>query len=79
MTLEALIPEAVSAVEGADPAQVAEILFEMTDSLTGATLAEQLALVKWPAIPKAAAAEAAAAMAATGLRAWLRLAVPLET
>ncbi len=77
--LEALVPEAVSAVEGADLAQVAEVLFETTDSLTGATLAEQLARVNWPALPKAAAPEAAAAMAATGLRAWLRLAVLAET
>jgi hypothetical protein len=79
MALEALVPEAVSAVDRADPGQVAEVLFEMTDSLTGATLAEQLARVTWPAVPKEATPVATAAMAATGLRAWLRLAVPAET
>jgi hypothetical protein len=79
MALEALLPEAVSAVDRADPGQVAEVLFETTDSLTGATLAEQLARVKWPAVPKEATPVATAAMAATGLRAWLRLAVPAET
>jgi hypothetical protein len=79
MALEALVPEAVSAVDRAFPGQVAEVLFEMTDSLTGATLAEQLDQVKWPVLPKAATPEAAAAIAATGLRAWLLLAVPSET
>jgi hypothetical protein len=79
MALETLVPEAVSAVDRAFPAEVAEILFETTDYLTGATLAEQLARVMWPATPKAAAPAAAAAMAATGLRAWLRLALPQET
>lgn len=79
LALEALVPEAMQAVEDADPAQVAEVLFEMTDSLTGATLAEQLARVTWPAMPKEAAPGAETAMAATGLRAWLRLAVPAET
>ena len=79
MALEALVPEAVSAVDRAYPGQVAEVLFEMTDSLTGAALAEQLDQVKWPVLPKAVTPEAAAAIAATGLRAWLLLAVPQET
>ena len=78
MALEALVPEAAAALEDAYPVQVAEILFEMTDSLTRATLAEQLARVAWPVTPRAAAQGAEAAMAATGLRAWLRLAVPPE-
>jgi len=52
MALEALIPEGAAALEDAYPVQVAEILFEMTDSLTRATLAEQLARVAWPATPQ---------------------------
>lgn len=76
--LETLAPDAAWAVERAHLGEMAEVLFEMSDSLTGAMLAEQLSEAQWPEMPTAAPPSVAKAVAATTLRVWLCLAVPQE-
>lgn len=77
--LQDLAPAAAALVDDAPIGQVAEILFEMTDELTGGPVAEALSQVKWPATPSPAPETVARQVQETSLRAWLRLAVQAET